>query len=227
MKKVDSLVFDECMQTVVRKGFAIAILLASLGSDAFVRARVRVVSTQGKGIPDALLRLQRARGSRLNGRAVSLTWIALAVCVLFYAPVPVAAATSLLVGGGWGAPEKPYAVLETDTVPVHKKVSLTINGRVGFGAATLAPGIGFRPQARADYIGAFDGPTVRGLVVHTWGKPSTFAPHKTLLGAEFEYRFSGFTGALGFLHQLGDAVEGKPKTGVNWRIGLVVPVWPN
>ena len=44
----------------MRNGFALAILLASLGCDAFVRARVQVVSTQGGGIPDALLRLQRA-----------------------------------------------------------------------------------------------------------------------------------------------------------------------
>src|SRR5258708_11285961 len=48
------------MQSVVRNGFAVAILLASLGCDAFVRARVRVVSSQGGGIPDALLRLERA-----------------------------------------------------------------------------------------------------------------------------------------------------------------------
>jgi hypothetical protein len=53
-------VFDERMQAVTRTAVAVATMLASLGCDAFVRARVRVVSTQGSGIPDALLRRQRA-----------------------------------------------------------------------------------------------------------------------------------------------------------------------
>jgi hypothetical protein len=44
---------------MVRSVALLVILVASLGCDAFVRARIQVVSSEG-GIPDALLRLQRA-----------------------------------------------------------------------------------------------------------------------------------------------------------------------
>jgi hypothetical protein len=43
-----------------RGGLGIAILIASVACDGFVRARVRVVSAQGEAIPDALLRLERS-----------------------------------------------------------------------------------------------------------------------------------------------------------------------
>jgi hypothetical protein len=50
------------MEVGVRAANAIAlVLLVGLtGCDGFVRARVKVVSTQGGGLPDALLRLERA-----------------------------------------------------------------------------------------------------------------------------------------------------------------------
>jgi hypothetical protein len=52
--------FGEHMRRALRNGLALAILLAPLGCDAFVKAQVRVVSSKGEGIPDALLRLQGA-----------------------------------------------------------------------------------------------------------------------------------------------------------------------
>lgn len=43
-----------------RLGFLIAVLLASVGCDGLVKARVKVVSTQREAIPDALIRHERS-----------------------------------------------------------------------------------------------------------------------------------------------------------------------
>lgn len=48
------------MLSTGRHGLALALLLALLGCDGLIRARVRVLSTQGPPVADALLRLQEA-----------------------------------------------------------------------------------------------------------------------------------------------------------------------
>lgn len=44
----------------IRSALGVAMLIASVGCDGFVRARVKVVSTQGEALPDALIRQERS-----------------------------------------------------------------------------------------------------------------------------------------------------------------------